>query len=276
MTERKPGVSLLKKLARRSPDSLRQAARLANELLPTRIARVVHDDKEMRFLVDAIPTPSSWQLSPAEYEDGFGLRMIELFEQAERGAVFYDIGASHGVYSVLAQVYGLNVVAFEPDFYSRRRLRDNIRHNSPPNDVDSGAVQTFGFALTDCDGMETMHSDGLYGASPSLSQSHGQKRVKLVPTYRLDTLTNTGALPPPRIIKMDIEGFEVRAIQGARETLSMADHFLLEMHPAFIRQNGDDPDEIPTMLEDLGYVQNYQQMGKDGNYQIHYINQHDI
>jgi predicted RNA methylase len=41
--------------------------------------------------------------------------LLDYIDSLPQGAIFYDIGASTGIYSVYAKNYGLNVYAFEPE-----------------------------------------------------------------------------------------------------------------------------------------------------------------
>src|ERR1017187_252034 len=69
------------------------------------------------------------------------------------GDCIYDIGAALGLYTVfLAQVVGEkgHVVAFEPEFDSYARLRENLKLNNLNN------VQPFRLALSDREGRVTL------------------------------------------------------------------------------------------------------------------------
>jgi hypothetical protein len=44
------------------------------------------------------------------------------------------------------------------------------------------------------------------------------EETRLVPTFRIDTLVKT--LPPPTILKIDVEGAEVKVLEGGEQTIS--------------------------------------------------------
>lgn len=126
------------------------------------------------------------------------------------GHVFYDVGANVGFYSLLASRRvrpGGIVHAFEP-------LPDNVSHlrrHLALNGADD--VRVHAVALADVDGMARFALGD--------SSSEGKLRTDgglVVQTARMDSLVHQG-LEPPDVIKMDIEGGEVAALMGARETL---------------------------------------------------------
>jgi len=120
----------------------------------------------------------------------------------------YDVGAQAGFYTLLCSKlvgYGGQVIAFEPSISEARHLLEHVRIN---NLVNVTIVQA------------------AVGASPSLSGFSSDRPMcqncltvedeqLLVPVISLDSLT----LPPPNVIKMDIEGGESNALKGARALL---------------------------------------------------------
>jgi hypothetical protein len=50
-----------------------------------------------------------------------------------------------------------------------------------------------------------------------------------VPVVTLDALRRREGLPPPNLIKLDVQGFELAVLQGAVETLKSADWVLAEV-----------------------------------------------
>jgi FkbM family methyltransferase len=80
------------------------------------------------------------------------------------------------------------------------------------------------------------------GKSPV--QASGQIGVEV---RTLDSLCKAHGLPPPDVIKMDIEGAEAEALQGAAETLRRSRPLMvIELHSTNAA--------VCTMLESLGYV----------------------
>ena len=143
----------------------------------------------------------------------------------KRGFIVYDLGANVGFYSLLAShLVGKEgkVFSFEPVPRNLKFLRSHLNMNEVTNcfvwDAAVGISEgTVNFDL---------------GPSPSqghlTTESNGALIVRLV---TLDGLVASGELPPPDLIKCDIEGAEYDALMGAsgilaryRPTIFLATH----------------------------------------------------
>jgi FkbM family methyltransferase len=156
----------------------------------------------------------------------------------------WDIGANVGFYTLLAASKAREVYAFEP-------LSDNVhdleRHLSL-NNVDNTRV--FEVALGD--------KDGKCNFDPCVSRLQGylsDDGGMSVTARTIDSLTREG-LEPPTLIKMDIEGAEVKCLLGALETIrQMKPRIFLAAH--WGRTKGP----CVAILTALGYQ--FDQIGDD-------------
>jgi FkbM family methyltransferase len=164
--------------------------------------------------------------------------------------VFYDIGSCIGLYAIHALKQGASVVAFEPDPSYRKRLLRNIKLNKV-----SGGVKVVDWAVSNINGNVKLYTDGTKGVSPSLVQV-GKRGSVIVKSNTIDNAINTGELPIPTVIKMDIEGAETLALQGMKDLLtsSAAPRMIfLEIHPVFLRNFGASVEDCIDLLKSMGY-----------------------
>ena len=135
-----------------------------------------------------------------------------LLDQLRPGAVFYDIGAHIGYYTLCAAktVGGSGqVVAFEPLPLNIKYLHRHLRINAVDNvKLIPAAVSIAGGKIRFDGGRGT--GRGHIGASGSY----------VVDAVCIDDMVGAGRIPPPDVIKMDVEGAEFHALQGAKNTLS--------------------------------------------------------
>ena len=121
---------------------------------------------------------------------------------------FLDAGAHHGVVlkAFVEQTNGAfrEITAIEPDPHNRARLEDNLRSWLPGDD----RVRVHDCALAEAEGQAVFH-DGLDYAS-QLSPT-GRRNLTTKP---LDALGLS-----PTFVKLHLEGGELPALQGARDTL---------------------------------------------------------
>jgi FkbM family methyltransferase len=136
------------------------------------------------------------------------------------GQVFYDIGANVGYYSLLASRYidttGF-VVAFEP-------LPRNIEYLSRHASLNKlNNLQIIPMAVSDRSGKDNFS----YTDDPSACHITPEGDTEVMVTT-LDKLVKEKKIPPPNIIKVDIEGSEIDFLKGAVDSL-IAHHPLIFM-----------------------------------------------
>jgi len=138
---------------------------------------------------------------------------ILAFTHALRGkSVVYDIGANVGYYGLVASALlgrtGL-VIAFEPDqrniFFLRRHLS--------LNNIDN--VQIVEAAVADCSGTAGFCQEP--NRSMGKLSDDGDIAVR---TVTIDDFIRESSVPPPDVMKIDVEGAEMRVLRGAERTLS--------------------------------------------------------
>jgi FkbM family methyltransferase len=125
----------------------------------------------------------------------------------------YDVGAHVGYFTLIAsRIIGTSgkVYAFEPLSmnlaYLHRHRRANRLENVTILPVAVGRVE------------ETRSFQSACGSGRGrLVLDRGGRSVRVV---ALDELWKRGEIPPPNLIKMDIEGFEGDALRGAAEILA--------------------------------------------------------
>lgn len=163
--------------------------------------------------------------------------------------VLYDIGANIGLVTLHA-ARRCRTVAFEPDPEFFSRLQRNLELNQAIN------AEVLPFAISDSDGTVSLFTDGADGNSPSLVHQRNESRTVDVQAYTLDTLVEGGTLPPPTVLKFDIEGAEVLALRGAKNLLQgprAPRALFLEVHDAFLPAFGSSAEEVLGIVRRAGY-----------------------
>ena len=150
---------------------------------------------------------------------------VEWLEKSARpGDVVFDIGANVGAYSLVAAKCGRGVervYSFEPGFANYAQLCRNVLLNGC-----DGRIVPMPIALSDSTGLAEFHISSLNtGAAAQTLQPNGGSEavdghaVHTVMTWRLDELIDSLQLPAPNLIKVDVDGAEVRVLEGAFMTL---------------------------------------------------------
>jgi FkbM family methyltransferase len=130
--------------------------------------------------------------------------------------VCVDIGANIGVLALLMSRLATNgrVYAFEPGDASFKYLSQNIA------DADATNVVAEQLGVYDITGTLTLqvaqsHPGGAYISQTEAHEATSEK----VPVTRLDDWADTLKIDRVDVVKLDIEGAELRVIEGARKTL---------------------------------------------------------
>ena len=150
---------------------------------------------------------------------------IETFFEA--GDVFYDIGANVGAYSLIASKAhrgAVTVYAFEPAFPTFVQLCKNIGLNGCQESIIPLQI-----ALFHVTGVDTLnyHDVAPGGSLHMLGDSLGRGKAGFEPVlrqrvlaYRIDDLMEQFNIPLPNHMKIDVDGTEIRVLEGADRALS--------------------------------------------------------
>lgn len=131
----------------------------------------------------------------------------------------WDIGTAVGTYSILAAKCANHVTAFEPEPNNYRRLQENVRLNALDN------IDVRNIALSDTNSELQMNvADGAVGGGAHRINSRGNVSVS---ARRGEDLID----PSPDLVKIDVEGHEIKVIEGMGDKLSDCSTIYVEAHP---------------------------------------------
>lgn len=186
-----------------------------------------------------------------EYEPGVAGFMSRMIRP---GFVCFDVGANVGAY-VLQFCHWAGprgrVVAFEPNPETRSVLQQHIAMNGftervqvVPAAVGAGAGEAIFFAAGS-DGMSRLHAP-----NPALAD---RSRKFSVAVLTLDDFVRDHGVSP-NLILIDVEGFEVAVLEGARKLLNScrtALTLVVEMHPSLWASANTDRNQVEALLDEL-------------------------
>ena len=162
-------------------------------------------------------------------------------ESIPQGDVLWDIGANVGLYSIYAakKVNAL-VFAFEPSVFNLELLARNIFLNQL-----QGRVTIVPIALSNALGpsLFKMSSTAWGGALSTFGQDFDQHGGKLKSIFEYQTMGMTMDeaiqflnIPPPRYIKIDVDGIEHFILRGGTEMLKNVESVMVEIDDGFTDQ----------------------------------------
>ncbi len=160
-----------------------------------------------------------------------------LTRKAKPGMTVYDVGAHLGFFALgLARLVGRagRVVAFDPLPENIRVLRANLALN--PNLTSN--VQVVQAAVANVSGQLRLYG----GSDPSrarlASPPAGPEDSQEVASLTLDEFVFHRGAPAPQLVKLDVEGAEGMALEGARRLLrEIKPVWILEVHGAEAAQS---------------------------------------
>jgi FkbM family methyltransferase len=168
-----------------------------------------------------------------------------------------DIGGNVGQFAgaILRAHPGVRVYSFEPvpECYEQLLL---LREREP-------SLRPFRLALSDREGEAEFHVSR-YSPSSSIQEmlpahldawpfTEYESKIK-VRLARLDAVAAELELEPPVLAKLDVQGHELAAIRGGRETLARCQRIVIECNFAPLYEGQPSFDEIHGELRSLGFL----------------------
>lgn len=164
----------------------------------------------------------------------------------EEGSVVWDVGANVGLFSAAAATLAGrsgSVLAIEPDVWLVRLLRRTAKFQ--------GNMEVLSVAVSDNVGVENLivaqrSRSTNYLTGHGSTQTGGVREAEVVVTVTLDWLLEQFAAPD--VVKIDVEGAELRALQGASLLLD-------NCRPTIVCEvRGEHRSDVLDLLASSGYA----------------------
>jgi FkbM family methyltransferase len=161
--------------------------------------------------------------------------------------LFADVGANVGMYSIwVAGSTGAQVIAFEPIPETFVALNQNIRLNDL-----CALIKSHRFAIGDAPGEVSMTA-GQGGLDHVIdTQAHHDAFVRVSSKTLDDALEGR----TPLALKIDVEGFELRVLNGGKRSLGNPELkiILIEVQNWTLRKFGTSEQEVLLILRSFGF-----------------------
>lgn len=172
-----------------------------------------------------------------------------------------DVGGHIGYFSLMAAaITGNNghVYTFEPEAANYQNLLKNIQRNPFKN------IQVFHEAAGECEKEVTFYinadNDGGHALWDVSKHDFNELSRNHLETRSIHQTTLTHALKekmhsPLRLIKMDVEGCELKVLQGAKQLLIENDYpfVIAEVNRFAMKQMNTDETELRRFMSSMGY-----------------------
>lgn len=167
------------------------------------------------------------------------------------GDVVLDIGANIGYYTLLfARQVGQSgrVIAFEPDPANFAILKKNVEINNYHN------VSLHHAAVSDRSGKTRLYISEHFRSDHRTYDSGDNRAFLEVESCKLDEFPPVQALSPD-LVKIDVQGFEYRALLGMWNIISRSPSVILatEFSPVCLQRAGTSPGLFLRMLCEAGF-----------------------
>jgi FkbM family methyltransferase len=173
-----------------------------------------------------------------------------------RGDCFIDIGANIGLMSIFAsQCVGNSgkILAFEAHPETHELLQENIALNHIEN------IDTFNFALGNETGKATIYDNWNVNRGGASLVIHAENSTGFeVDVKTLDEVIQNDF--QPKMIKIDVEGFEFQVLKGATNTIKNCKPILI-IEFSVSRENQYDPFEMIDFIESFGFYEIFKLSG---------------
>jgi FkbM family methyltransferase len=170
--------------------------------------------------------------------------------------VFYDVGANIGGFTIFAgKRLGErgSICAFEPHIPNANSLIENIFLNGLERKVrlvTAALSNRDGYDLFNYHTMYAAASTSQYGRASYEGEAFDPKFVEVKHGCTLDTLCARGVIPPPDMVKIDVDGLDFEVLEGMQGLMASAD----APRSVQIELGTESSPKILGLCERLGYV----------------------
>lgn len=164
------------------------------------------------------------------------------------GMLLFDIGASYGIFSLVAAHFGGAAIAIDASPIATAHIKLHSRLNGYGKNIH--VVEA---CVTDTTGEIDMLSSGVF-TDGYFRVAHGRAKSELTKTHAVTIDELAVEFGTPTHVKVDVEGHEAAVLRGGKKTLSSAAPLVfLELHNDIIRAEGGDPNAVLDELIEMKY-----------------------
>jgi len=179
---------------------------------------------------------------------GEATMLARFLQDIDGNETVWDVGACVGTYACFAaQILDEGeVVAFEPDPTNRHHLRVNLSRNASP-----GRWTILPAALFDRDTELQLQSSFVEaGGGHHFVDDNGETVVE----GRTGTSVVERGFPSPDVVKIDVQGAELRVLSGMEQLFPQIETIYLEVHETKTGRYDTDTEDIEAYLRDHGFT----------------------
>lgn len=167
----------------------------------------------------------------------------------KKDATFVDIGAHYGYYSLLAANSDKNVkvISIEPVKENYNILKKNIHLNKLKN------CELYNIAASDKKEIKIFNVTEASDSAGFYLHPNTKTKEKInIQTINIDEILKGKKVD---FIKIDVEGHEIKVLNGLKETLKKNKNIILlvEFNPQCLENGGFKPDDLLEKIEKLGF-----------------------
>ncbi|MBU7317616.1 FkbM family methyltransferase [Paenibacillus oleatilyticus] len=185
--------------------------------------------------------------------------LLDWIDNMNEDAVYYDVGASNGPFSIYAALKGKKVVAFEPEAQNYSVLEMNHFLN---NNSIKYPIVALNLAISSQSGLGRMNCAHYEGGGHLKILDNNRAvlsneifkpvHIQCVVKETLDNVIEKYELPFPEYIKIDVDGSEELVIKGAENTLrdNRLKSIFIELQCPDL---GIENHQVTKMISDFGF-----------------------
>ena len=168
----------------------------------------------------------------------------------QQGDSYVDIGANLGFQSLYAsRLVGSDgqVISIEPNPDTYAILQSHIGINRIRH------CRALQLGLSDSEGEMVLSQADAHSGLATLRSLDRYAHQAVVPVRTGDSVFADIEFKGRVFMKMDVEGFELRALRGLQETLARIDYLNVEVTPEWIVDQGGTAEELMRLMVDAGF-----------------------
>jgi len=188
------------------------------------------------------------------------LRLKSMHNNIGKGDVVYYVGAEEGEFPALCQMWGAEVVLFEPN----PKVWSHLPLTWSANNLKLPMACIPGFASNKINNLARVYfNQWPPEVNNEIKAAHGFKELYLEgDTYgqiTIDSCVYNHKIKPPTVISLDVEGSEWRVLEGAEKALrEYKPKIWLSGHPEFMLQQWNESlYNLRQWIKGLGYQETF-------------------